>query len=44
MLAKPILQRILHFRSLTMKYPKPLSALSSVFLLAGLLAGCSTPS
>ena len=43
MLAKPILKRILHFRSLTMKYPKPLSALSAAFLLTGLLVGCSTP-
>ena len=39
MLAKPILKHILHFRSRAMKYPKPLSA----FLLAVLLAGCSTP-
>ena len=26
-----------------MKFPKPLTALSSVFLLAVLIAGCSTP-
>ena len=43
MLAKTILKRILHFRSQTMKYPQPLAALSSAFLLTVLLAGCSTP-